>query len=346
MGYKYESLLKKIKADIETGRFAPGERIPSEPRISKETGLSRNTIRQALRELELKGYLYRVQGKGTFVASRPAKKSNKIALVLYDLHYAAHPFTGEMIKGIGETLAKEDYALEILATGDFDSLNDELTDNSRHAGFIVAAQQIEREHIAKMILNGIPFVMAKNYVPGLKINSTVFDYEKAGSLAARHLLSLNHSKIALLNAGNTTISTEFTNGVKRAFKESGKELNEKDIFDIAFEPDNVLKYIGDLAVYSGIITFDDNIAFQVITELKDLGVNVPEDISVVGCNDVRAASGFSPALTTIKLPIGELGRISASKLLSIIKGDPQEENVVLEPELVIRNSTTTSGAGG
>lgn len=346
MRYKYESLIKSIKAKIESGKLAPGEKIPSEPQISKELNLSRNTIRQALKELELKGYLYRVQGKGTFVASRSAKKSNKIALVLYDLNYAVHPFTGEMIKGIGEILAKDGYALEILATGDFESFNDELMDNSRYAGFIVAAQQIERENIANMIVSDIPFVMAKNYIPGLKINATLFNYEKAGYMAARHLLSLKQTKIALLNAGNTSISTEFTNGVKRAFKENAVELNENNIFNIAFEPENISRHIDNLAVYSGIISFDDNIAFQIITKLKDLGVKVPDDISVIGCNDIQAASTFSPTLSTIRLPIIELGRISASKLLSIIKGDPQEGNVVLEPELVIRESTAGCGDGG
>jgi GntR family transcriptional regulator, arabinose operon transcriptional repressor len=338
--YKYESLMKYIKAEIDSEKLKPDDRVPSEPEISKKFNLSRNTIRQAMRELELLGYLYRIQGKGTFVASKHIKQSNKIALVLYDLMYATHPFTSEMIKGIGDVLSKEGYALEILATGEFASINEELKDNSRYAGYIIGAYQTDREFIASIIAEDIPFVFAKNYIPGLKINAILMDYEKAGYMAAEHLLSLGHRNIALLNAGEIAISKEFTTGVEKAFTKFKAKLDENDIFNVGFAPENVVEYNHKLTAYTGIITLNDNIAIEAIKQLKQSAKNIPEDISVIGCNDIPAASMVTPELTTVKLPINELGCKSAEKLIDIINGKPDHDNIVLSPELVIRHSTS------
>lgn len=159
--YKYESLLAYIKNNIDSGLWAPEDKILSEPEISRKFNISRNTIRQAMKELEVAGYLYRIRGKGTFVATKNKKESNKIALVLYDLNYATHPFTGEMIKGIGEVLEAKGYLLEILAAGAMPSCGEDLFADSRYAGFIFGAYQTERRIVADAIEKNIPFVFAK-----------------------------------------------------------------------------------------------------------------------------------------------------------------------------------------
>lgn len=332
--HKYELLLKYIKDNIDSGLFMPGEKILSEPEISKKFNISRNTIRQALKELEIAGYLRRVQGKGTFVEARKVNVSKKIALLLYDLNYMTHPFTGEMIKGIGEYLEKNGYSLEIQAT----SCDEDLLASPRYAGFIFGAYQLEREFVAEVISKNIPFVFAKNYLPGLKINAVLLNYERAGFLLADHLLSLGHERIALLAAGKVPISEDFTNGIGAALAATGRALDKKDIFNIGFSLDNC-DFMEKLSTYSSIMTMDDNVAIELIKELKKHGKKVPENISVTGCNDHGNASLFTPGITTVRLPIRELGMKAAEKLLAIIKGQRDQENITLEPELVIRKST-------
>jgi DNA-binding LacI/PurR family transcriptional regulator len=337
--YKYETLIGYIKNSIESGLLPVGEKVLSEPEISKKFNISRNTIRQAMKELESAGYLYRVRGKGTFVAEPDIRKSNKIALVLYDLNYMTHPFTGEMIKGIGSVIERENYSLEILATSAASSDTEDLFADSRYAGFIFGAYQTERKIVADAIAKNVPFVFAKNYLPGLKINAVLIDYEKAGYMLAEHLLSMGHEKIALLAAGKIPISEEFTAGVEKAFSAKAHELNRKDIFNTGFSSEALKGFIEALSDYSAIITMDDNMAIELVKLFKAAGKNVPEDVSVTGCNDIEGASLFQPGITTVRLPIGELGAKAAEKLIAKIRGQQEQGNIILEPELIIRSST-------
>lgn len=335
--YKYETLLAYLKNNIESGVWGTEYKVPSEPEISKQFNLSRNTIRQAMGELERSGLLYRIRGKGTFVASKRSRLSNKIALVLYDLGYMTHPFTGQMIKGAGEFLERRGYALEILATGNLK--DSELFADSRYAGFIFGAHQTERRIVAKAIEKNLPFVFAKNYLPGLKINAVLFDYKKAGYMLAEHLLALGHKKIALLAAGEAPISFEFIKGVQEAFALQEQELKKADVFNVGFSLEKGNELLNQLLPYSALITIDDNIAIELVKLFNAIGKNIPRDISITGCNDVEIASVFQSGITTVRLPIYDLGVKAAEKLLDIINGEQAHENVILSPELVVRGST-------
>lgn len=336
--FKYEGLVNKFKKEISSGVLKPAERMPSEPDISKSTGLSRNTIRQAMKELEIGGYLYRIQGKGTFVASRE-NKSRKIALVLYDSSYSVHPFTGNMIEGIGEVVMKNGYSLEIIAAGVLGDFENEALKGSRYAGFILGSYRFSREIIAKMIEKNIPFVFAKNYLPGLKINAVLIDYKDGGKMVMEHLLALKHTKIALLNAGDIPISKDFTSGVLEAAGNAGIKFTTENVFDIGFDITRVDSLIDKLAKFTAVITFDDDVAIEVIRTLKQKGKDVPDDIAVTGCNDMPSALLFSPAVTTIRVPIYELGKVAGEQLLNIINGNCMDGNITLSPELIARGST-------
>jgi len=316
----------------------PDDKIPSEPEISEKFGLSRNTIRQTMKELEIAGYIYRIQGKGTFVASR-RNKPKKIAIVLSDLNYSVHPFTNRMIQGIGEVVAGKGYSLDIIATGTENDIEQEILRGAKYAGFIIGSFHFPSDILGRMITENIPFVFAKNYIPGMKVNAVLVDYKKAGKIACEHLLSLGHRKIALLNAGKIPISADFTDGVKEAAANAGISVGSGNIFEAADIQKSAF-LIDKLMKFTAIITFDDDIAVELAGELRKSGKKVPRDISVVGCNDMQSARLFSPAITTIRIPIYELGKIACEQLLNIIDGSVMEGSIVLEPELIIRESTS------
>ena len=337
--FKYENLLKNLKNQIDSGLFLPDDKIPSEPEISEKYGLSRNTIRQAMKELEIAGYIYRIQGKGTFVASRE-HKPKKIAVVLYDLDYSVHPFTGRMIQGIGEVAAQREYSLEIIATGTKDNIEQEILSGATYAGFIIGSLDFPSAILGRMITENIPFVFAKNYIPGMKVNAVLVDYKKAGKLACEHLLSLGHKKIALLNAGKIPISADFTAGVKDAAANADICIREEDIFEMTPDIQKSPFFIDKLMKFTALIVFDDDIAVEIIRSLDTNGKKVPGDISVVGCNDMPSSRLFVPAITTSRIPIYELGKIACEQLVNIIDGTVMEDNIVLEPEFIIRESTS------
>ena len=100
--FKYLELKKHLIGMIASGQYPSGFCIESENELGSQFKLSRNTVRQAIKELEVEGYLYRVQGKGTFVKETNPSSLRKIALIIYDTAYMLHPITASLIRGIDE----------------------------------------------------------------------------------------------------------------------------------------------------------------------------------------------------------------------------------------------------
>jgi DNA-binding LacI/PurR family transcriptional regulator len=176
-------------------------------------------------------------------------------------------------------------------------------------------------------------------------NAVLIDFEKAGKLIVEHLAGLGHKNIALLYAGEKiNISRDFKAGVSTACLDNGIRLHHENIIDIGFTCDNAIKFVDFLCKskdrVSAVVTLDDDIAAMVVQRLMQKGLNVPKDISVTGCNDMPVASLISPALTTLSIPIIELGKKSAEILLDRLRGQIVNFNgVKLSPELIIREST-------
>lgn len=343
--FKYQELKKYFIDCIRSGKLAHNARVPSEPELTRHYKLSRNTIRQAMKELENEGYLYRVRGKGTFVKAKNPGISKKIALIIFDTEYATHPLVAGMIRGLDAVLCEHGYMLDILASRRTGLETDIVKLANDYAGFIIGAWQIDRQIIKTMMQKHIPHLFVKNYFPGLKENAVLIDYEKAGIMITEHLAELEHKNIALFYAGeDISISRDFKKGVVTSCLDNGIKLRRENIVDVGFDCDKASEAVDSLTKsqdrVSAIITMDDDIAAAVIRRLNEKGLNIPGNISLTGCNDMPIASLLSPALTSIAIPIDKLGREAAEALLKRLCG--QEVNfkgVKLEPELIIREST-------
>ncbi len=343
--FKYQELKEYFIERIRQGKLQDNSRMPSEPELVKRYGLSRNTVRQAMKELENEGYLYRIRGRGTFVKTGRPEITKKIALVIFDTEYAIHPLVSKMIRGIGEVLSNNGYTLDILASHRSDLEADISKMAATYAGFIIGAWQIDKHIVKTLVQKQIPHIFAKNYFPGMQKNAVLIDFEKAGKLIVEHLAGLGHKNIALLYAGEKiNISRDFKAGVFTACLDNGIRLHHENILDIGFTCDNAFNVVDFLCKskdrVSAVITLDDDIAARVVQRLTQKGLSVPEDISVTGCNDMPVASLISPALTTLSIPIIELGKKSAEILLDRLRGQIVNFNgVKLSPELIIREST-------
>jgi len=229
--------------------------------------------------------------------------------------------------------------LDILATGDVSTFEQEVLDHSRYAGWIIGTHQIDRGIITRMLAENIPFVFAKNYLPGLKVNAVLFNFEKAGMLAAKHLASLGHKKIALLSPKGPAIADEFARGVRTICDKNGIDFPAANIFDVGYGAENISDALPGLLGFTGVIAFGDEIAMEAIRLIQGNGKLVPADISVVGCNDMPLAAFHTPKITTVRLPVRKLGRLAAQRLIDTMEGKAVEDNIILEPELIIREST-------
>ncbi len=165
--------------------------------------------------------------------------------------------------------------------------------------------------------------------------------------AARHLASLGHTRIAHIHGPKMFRSAhERLLGFKEGLKEFGLDLAEAFTVEAGYTFDSGVRAADNLlaranqptAVFAG----NDEMAIGVYTSARKLGLSIPQDLSIVGFDDTPMAARISPALTTVRLPIRDMGRASAEGLLRLISGADDTDEKSFKPEIIIRDSTLTT----
>lgn len=200
-------------------------------------------------------------------------------------------------------------------------------------------------------LRGLPVVYL-DYMEQSATCSVSVDHTAGGRLAAHHLLSLGHRRLAFVGGRPGLQQFELrVNGMREAMLETGLdpstslvEVNEEGI---GLESGTLAarRLLSD-GLPSGICCGNDMIAFGVFRELRRQGIRIPEDVALVGYDDVEFAESWIVPLTSVRQPTQEMGRRAAHLLLEHASGDPDHEHrhVVLQPELVIRQTSLPRGA--
>jgi len=190
-------------------------------------------------------------------------------------------------------------------------------------------------------------ISAHNSSPG--VTNIVLDHMRAAELALRHLYELGHRKIAFMKGPNIIPDTEYR---WRSILEIAHKLDLKTNPElcIQLDADSWSPEVGygpmrDLLArardFTAIFCFNDISAIGVIRAIYDAGLSVPEDISVIGFDDIMSAAYHKPSLTTVRQPLRDMGLQGAQVLLDMIS-DPEKqfpEEIVMPPELIVREST-------
>lgn len=219
-----------------------------------------------------------------------------------------------------------------------------LFQEDRVDGLLIMTPVHEDTYILDLKGKKIPFVLLDNQKYHPSIPSIIVNNHKGGYDAARHLIGLGHKRILHMSGPGVYMSSrEREKGYRDAMTEAGlvPDVINCGEFSIECGYETARKLIrnGPLK-YTGIFAADDYIAFGVMDALRNAGVNVPGDVSVIGYDDQELAASFHPGLTTIRQPAEEMGRIGAETLIKIIKGELKRYNTLkLDPLIVIREST-------
>ncbi len=256
-----------------------------------------------------------------------------------------NPYYSHMLLGIGSVSNQGGYhlMLDINPQGNYASLyHRRLVD-----GIIVVANRIDDEYIPYLIKHQIPAVVVPGFPAGaeLDIPSASSENIKDVYRAVNYLISLGHRRIAfILGFMNSKYSIERLQAYKAAFKDNGLEYQEKYIKESDFSKADGYGLMGDLLELdqppSAVICINDAVTPGALHQIHSRGLKIPDDISVVaiGCSDLLELT--DPPLTTIKVPVVEVGRAAATNLIELIeKGRCQQKHVVIPTALVIREST-------
>ncbi len=196
----------------------------------------------------------------------------------------------------------------------------------------------------------IPVVAISGHreVPG--VTNIALNHLRATRLAIEHLIGLGHRKIAFIKGQEFSSDTEVRwKAAGGAAKELGLEINERLTGQLEGEsPSPELGYqvtrklLATGEPFTALFAFNDISAIGAIRALREAGRRVPEDVSVVGFDDIQSAAFQNPALTTVRQPLREMGVTAAQILLRRINAPaktPYPKTVTVEPELIVRAST-------
>ena len=292
------------------------------------------------------------------VLARSLKQSrlNTVGIMLPDI---ANPFSAELVAGIQDELAGAGYAAFLATAGrSVERERESLLSFVDHRldGILVATRGTElgNEAIAEITRQNIPIVTVGRPIEGTAVDRVTADHRKGAFAATTHLIDLGHKRIGFVGV---TMEDAFNlrrfRGYLDALTERGLSLNKNFVVGAANGPAYSTEedgYAGMLALGkmkkrpTAVVARNDFTAIGVLRAAHELGLSVPEDIAIVGFDNIPLSTFTIPPLTTVAQPITEQGRRAAHFLIDRIEqrytGKARE--ICLECELVIRQSTVES----
>lgn len=271
------------------------------------------------------------------------KQTKTIGLLIPDL---VNPFFAELARSIEDRGNELDYHLVICNT-DYDSEKENnylsLLKQKHVDGFILASGFENLDKVEQLIKDDIPVVIVARDFPMFSVNAVALDDFMGGYLAAEHFVKLGHENIGII-ARDLYSNRERIRGFNYVLEENGLHINPD--FQYVAVPDHISAGKEMMKIYANgeqcptaIFACNDLLAAGAIQYAKEIGLKVPEDISVIGFDNTSIASIIEPPLTTIAQPIQGMGKEVMDLMISIIKGEKAEKSrLTLLPSLVERKS--------
>jgi DNA-binding LacI/PurR family transcriptional regulator len=193
----------------------------------------------------------------------------------------------------------------------------------------------------------LPAVLIAGHTTLPDVTNVVLDHEHAARLALEHLYDLGHRKIVYMKGQSVSTDTELRwSATMKVARELGLAIDERLTIQLAMDstsPEISYPGIHDLLEsrqkFTAILCFNDISAMGSIRALHDYGFHVPGDVSIVGFDDIQAASYHVPSLTTIRQPLKLMGSTAAAALLRRLEHETLPATIRVEPELVVRESS-------
>ncbi|MDF2722307.1 MAG: GntR family transcriptional regulator [Paenibacillus sp.] len=360
---QYQIIVNDIREKIMSGELPPHTALPQQAELAKMYNTSEITSRRAFTELVKEELIYRVKGKGTFVAER----SSHVALPLSDSSmpietvYFVHPrgdmtlfnhrFFSDMLNGIHQKC--EENGVDFYT---WDLGTDMQLPEDENAGYIVLThlpqeQQIPLHKLSQWQSEKRRMVTVHFYYPHLQLPYVISDNLTGGYLSTQHLLALGHRRIGIILTGRSQLelNQEFSlrlQGYKLALSQHRIELDPKLIVTVDGEQESeAMGYEGFRQLMAvdnpptAIFATSDMKAIGAMRAAKDSGLDIPGKISMIGYDNLIVSSYLSPPLTTIDRNACTIGCRAAEILFAYAEDGHKLMKDEIVPKLVIRGST-------
>lgn len=335
---KKRPTIKDIAGIAKVSPTAVSMALNDRPRIGQET---RKRILCIAKDLNY---------QPNFVArSLVMKRSHTIGLIITTI---MNPFYPELAKGIEDKVMELGYNI-ILCSTNYDLKLEKYCINMLRSkgvdGIIFSSVEANDPNIKPLIEDHFPFILVNrrihNRLLNKKVDYIVLDNFSGGYMATEHLYKLGHRQIGIIAGSlNTSTAVERTEGVKKSLTDYGVKVDPNLILECNFSKElayhGTKKFLSMKTPPTAIFAENDYMALGVREAILDSGLKIPENIALIGFDDIALTALKGVEITTVSQKKYEMGSLAVKILIDKIKNETTStvNQIVLEPELVIRNS--------
>ena len=284
---------------------------------------------------------YRTSAVGRSLVTRRTNTIGVVVTTITDL------FAAEVVSGIEEAAAARDFSI-FLANSNADPDREmrlvRTLEERRVDGIVVTASRVGALYIPILSKMRVPIVLLNNQHPSEFAHSVMIDNTDASITATRHLIDLGHRRIAYIGDRNGRQSdTERFAGYRHALDAADLPFEPELVFHGDGNPEGGMDGIDRLLSLphppTAIFCYDDMTAIGALRQIRTRGLRVPDDVSLVGFDDLQIIRYVDPPLTTVRQPMARMGRLAMETLFDLLAGSRSNHNIKVPGELIVREST-------
>ncbi len=323
--------------------------------IAKRVGLSKASVSRALNgkqdvDPETRKRVLKVAAQVGYVPSASARalsngRSNCLGLLVPTLTW---PWILEVLRGVAEEIERSGYSLILYTTSGGEDSEREFMSQVVPAGAVDGLALViplgMLEYIERLAKGGLPVVVVddRGHYPDLPTVATT--NIEGGRSATLHLVERGRRRIAMLNGPRDFgCNRDRLEGYKSALQKAGLQFDPKLVVDSDFKESGGASAMTALlaadAKLDAVFVANDVMAFGAMRALRNSGRRVPDDVAVVGFDDIPASAMTHPPLSTVRQPLYEMGRTAASMVMAAVRGESIAKRIELPTSLVIRDSS-------
>ncbi|EKO3866386.1 LacI family DNA-binding transcriptional regulator [Vibrio harveyi] len=272
-----------------------------------------------------------------------SSRTGSIGIIVPEL---GGPFYSGILHSMEERLRRFGYHVVVTAGSNSEQSQRESVEfllGRRVDAIILHAQNLTDDYLIDLKEKGIPVVLVNRFIPEMAQCCIEIDNEFGGQLATEYLLRMGHRNIACITGPlDKSDARGRLQGYRKALEEAGIEYDEALVSEAGFTEESgesaMRKLLKRDCHFTAVFACNDHMAFGAYEVLKANGVNVPEQISLVGFDDILFARYLTPALTTVNFPIEQMSAEAVQLVIQILNKNKRDVSFKLSPSLVPRSS--------
>lgn len=353
---KYQQIYGELHAAITSGAYQEGQRMPSEAELGKKFGASRLTVARAVKELQVAGLVFRRAGSGTYVKRPDISKGHIFGLLIPDLGQTEifEPICQGMMRAQQGNRHSLLWGHSMAESDDKEELAEQLCRHhiaQKVSGVFFAPLELTpaKDEVNRRIVRafdeaGIPVVLLDRciepYPRRSKYDLVGIDNRRAGYMITEHLVNLGCRRIVFVGKPNSAATVDARiAGYREALYNSGVNFDSDLVQRIDPADTTVIQAMIKRLRPEGLVCANDHTAALLMRSLSDLRLQVPDDVRIVGIDDVKYASLLRVPLTTLRQPCADIGAAAMSAMLERVSHPATPtRDILLDCKLIVRQS--------